>query len=142
MLRFLVIPTVSALLFCSSSKEPKEYYKTFEISAYCSCKKCCGKHGIGVTASGKIATGRMIAAPKKYSFGTRIDIPGMGLYTVEDRGGAIKAAGVTLKKGMYVGRDPVPVRTLQYDRLDVLMPSHKQALKFGCKVIKCRVIRK
>lgn len=31
----------------------------------------------------------MLAAPKSYAFGTRIDLPGLGTMTVHDRGGAI-----------------------------------------------------
>lgn len=40
-------------------------------------------------ASGKEVYPGMIAAPKDYPFGTRISIPGIGLGTVHDRGGAI-----------------------------------------------------
>jgi 3D (Asp-Asp-Asp) domain-containing protein len=34
----------------------------------------------------------MIAAPKTYDFGTRIDFDGLGVGIVEDRGGAIVKA--------------------------------------------------
>ena len=48
-----------------------------------------GTHG----ASGKPVFAGMIAAPKTYDFGTRIDFQGLGVGIVEDRGGAIVKAG-------------------------------------------------
>ena len=43
----------------------------FEVTGYCPCKKCCKKDD-GITASGVKATANhTIAAPSKYSFGTR-----------------------------------------------------------------------
>jgi len=69
--------------------ENNYYTVTFETTAYCPCSKCCGKSD-GITASGTRATaGRTIAAPSTYAFGTQIEIDGV-IYTVEDRGGAIK----------------------------------------------------
>lgn len=47
----------------------------------------------------------MIAAPKTYAFGTKMQIPGVGTVAVHDRGGAIQAAG---KAG-------------KHDRLDIWM---------------------
>lgn len=44
-------------------------------------------------ASGKPVFAGMIAAPKTYDFGTRIDFQGLGVGIVEDRGGAIVKAG-------------------------------------------------
>ena len=82
--------------------------RTFEITAYCPCSKCCGTGSPGITASGKKAVGRIIAAPKSVKFGTRMWVPGYGLGVVEDRGGAIKG-----------------------NRLDLLFSTHKQALKWG-----------
>lgn len=88
------------------------------VSAYCSCAKCCGKTN-GITASGTTATaGRTIAAPSNYSFGTKIELEGLGTYTVEDRGGAIKG-----------------------NKIDVYMDSHQAALNFGRKQVRMRVIQ-
>lgn len=56
-------------------------------------------------ASGKEVFDGMMAAPKKYAFGTKIEISGK-VYTVEDRGGAIVPAGQ---------------RGYSYDRLDIWM---------------------
>lgn len=88
------------------------------VSAYCSCAKCCGKTN-GITASGTAATaGRTIAAPSNYSFGTKIELEGLGTYTVEDRGGAIKG-----------------------NKIDVYMDNHQAALNFGRKQVRMRVIQ-
>lgn len=48
-----------------------------------------GTHG----ASGKPVFAGMVAAPKSYAFGTRIEFEGLGVGIVEDRGGAIVVAG-------------------------------------------------
>lgn len=88
------------------------------VSAYCACSKCCGKTN-GITASGTKATvGRTIAAPSSYSFGTKIELEGLGTYVVEDRGGAI-----------------------QGNKIDVYFASHSEALAFGRKQIRMRVIQ-
>lgn len=44
-------------------------------------------------ASGKKVFSGMLAAPAKYSFGTKIYLDGLGIGSVEDRGGAIVPAG-------------------------------------------------
>lgn len=81
----------------------------YKLTAYCSCAKCCGKSD-GITASGtKVKAGRTIAAPSTFPFGTKIMINGH-IYTVEDRGGAIKG-----------------------NRIDIYFDTHEQALQFGVK---------
>lgn len=85
--------------------------ETYKITAYCSCSKCCGKT-TGRTASGTQATaGRTVAAPSKFAFGTKLNIGGH-IYTVEDRGGAIKG-----------------------NRIDVYVNSHSAALQWGVKYL-------
>lgn len=95
-------------------KEEKPHLESlgvYKITAYCACKKCCGKTD-GITASGtKAKAGRTIAAPKNIPFGTKIMINGH-IYTVEDRGGAIKGK-----------------------RIDIYFDTHEEALKFGVKNI-------
>ena len=89
--------------------------KIFKITAYCPCAKCCGKQ-TGITASGTRATaGRTIAASSQYAFGTKLLINGQ-VYTVEDRGGAIKG-----------------------NKIDVYMDSHAQALAWGVKYLPVQV---
>lgn len=81
----------------------------YEITYYCSCKKCCGKSD-GITASGeKAVEGTTVGADTRFlSFGTKIFIEGIGERTVQDRGGAIKG-----------------------ERLDVYVDSHQKALQLG-----------
>lgn len=89
----------------------------FTATSYCNCSKCCGKT-TGITASGTKATaGRTVAMSSKYSFGTKVEIKGMGTYVVEDRGGAIKG-----------------------NKIDIYFDSHQEALNFGRRTVYLRVI--
>lgn len=64
-------------------------------------------NGKGIAgASGKAVFSGMLAAPGKYSFGTKIYLDGLGIWVVEDRGWAIVPAGE---------------RGYSYDRIDVWM---------------------
>ena len=91
--------------------------KIFKITAYCPCSKCCGKQ-TGITASGTRATaGRTVAASSQYSFGTKLLINGQ-VYTVEDRGGAIKG-----------------------NKIDIYMNSHAEALAWGVKYLPVQVAK-
>jgi len=81
-------------------------------TGYCSCAACCGKSD-GITASGAQAAWGTIAAPGAYAFGTRFTIPELGgVFTVRDRGGAIKGA-----------------------RIDIWFPTHAQALAWGRRTV-------
>lgn len=98
----------------STSKSGKT--KIYKITAYCACAKCCGK-ATGRTASGTRATaGRTIAAPRGFSFGTKLSINGK-TYVVEDRGGAIKG-----------------------NRIDIFVSSHSAALRWGVKYLPVKVV--
>ncbi len=96
-----------------------EYQKTFRISAYysplpCQTRYVTGSYEGDIRLNGRGTNGAdgtevypgMIAAPKTYAFGTKINIPGIGMTTVHDRGGAI------VDSGSYSG---------EYDRLDIWM---------------------
>jgi len=102
----------------------------FDVSAYCPCKKCCGKYSDGVTASGRKAQGKLIAAPKAYSFGTEMIVPGYGHAKVWDRGGAIKSKG-QWTRGIRIGNQRVKDKKLDLDRIDLLFSSHREALVWG-----------
>lgn len=78
------------------------------VTAYCPCKKCCGKFADGRTASGLPANGKLIAAPKRVPFDTVIRVPGYGTASVQDRG-----------------------RVIRRDRLDLLFATHAEAMRFG-----------
>jgi 3D (Asp-Asp-Asp) domain-containing protein len=95
-----------------------------EVTAYCPCKLCCGPDARGITANGRPARGRMIAAPSEYPFGTEMIVPGYGFAQVCDRGGAIRSRG-----------DRWQGRTLQYDHIDLLMPTHHRALEWGRRIL-------
>lgn len=102
------------------------------VTGYCNCGKCCGwkrswfgfgspvyDYGpmkgrpkkVGVTATGTRAHHGTIAAdPKVFKMGTRLNVPGYGVGTVEDVGGAIKDK-----------------------HIDIWFPTHEAALKWGRK---------
>lgn len=91
--------------------------KTYKITAYCPCSKCCGK-STGRTASGTKATaGRTVAAPSNFAFGTKLNIGGH-VYTVEDRGGAIKG-----------------------NKIDIFVGSHQEALQWGVRYLTVSVVQ-
>jgi len=91
------------------------------VTAYCACRKCCGRHANGRTASNhKIRRGDVfVAADKMYHFGTEMVIPGYNnakAVKVLDRGRVIKG-----------------------NRLDVFIPSHRNARKWGVKYMDVQV---
>jgi 3D (Asp-Asp-Asp) domain-containing protein len=125
------------------SAESKEfpYLKTFIISAYYSPLPCQQRYYTGSYESEKRLNGNgtngadgkevypgMIAAPRTYSFGTKMDIPGIGIVAVHDRGGAI----VSTDAGRFA-----------YDRLDVWMgygdKGLERALNWGKRTIDVQV---
>ncbi|MDD3793942.1 MAG: hypothetical protein PHI37_03960 [Candidatus Gracilibacteria bacterium] len=80
-------------------------------------------------ASGKEVFPGMIAAPRNYAFGTKIYLDGVGIGSVEDRGGAIVNSGE---------------RGHEYDRLDIWMgygdEGLQRALKWGTRKVKGKVL--
>lgn len=110
------------------------------VTGYCNCGKCCGwtvdeangnrpvyDYGkmkgkpkkVGLTATGTTAKHGTIAAdPKVFPFGTHLGIPGYGVGTVEDVGGAIK------------GR-----------HIDIWFPSHEEARKWGARWLRLKKLK-
>lgn len=102
---------------------PTEYWKSlgvFELTAYCSCEKCCGQwaknrptdqygNPIVYTATGAIAeAGTTIAVdPNVIPYGSEIQIDGH-TYIAQDTGGAIKG-----------------------NHIDIYFNDHQEALEFG-----------
>ncbi|QQS61769.1 MAG: 3D domain-containing protein [Candidatus Moraniibacteriota bacterium] len=87
-------------------------------SAYTASADECGKSD-GITASGvKVEPKRTLACPPEYPFGVKISIDGMGMYTCEDRGGAIKG-----------------------NKFDIYMETKKEAIAFGRRNLEAKVIR-
>lgn len=111
-----------------------------DVSAYCPCTLCCGPNAGGVTASGKPAVGKLIAAPSSYAFGTEMHVPGYGTAKVQDRGGAIKSAGQWVRN-IRIGDQKVADTKLQHDRIDLLFPTHEEALKWGRQTLTVLVRR-
>ena len=89
----------------------------FKVTAYCSCKKCCGvwaenrPNGVVYTASGeKAEAGKTIATDTSViPFGTEVKI-GDTIYTAQDTGSAVKG-----------------------NVIDVYYDSHEEALNHGSK---------
>jgi 3D (Asp-Asp-Asp) domain-containing protein len=84
----------------------------WKVTAYCSCVKCCGKAD-GVTASGKPAKPGYVAC-NWLPFGTRLKI-GDEICVVMDRG----------------AKSEFGSKTNNIKRVDVWMPTHAKARKFG-----------
>jgi uncharacterized protein YabE (DUF348 family) len=100
----------------STSRGSSSGTTLYKVTAYCACKKCCGKTN-GITASGTKATaGRTIATDGKFAFGTKLSINGT-TYVVEDRGGAIKGS-----------------------KIDMYFDSHAEALAWGVKYLPVIVV--
>ncbi len=111
-----------------------------DVSAYCPCGLCCGPNASGLTASGKPAVGRLVAAPSGYAFGTEMRIPGYGTAKVQDRGGAIKSAGDWVRN-VKIGDQKVADVKLQYDRIDLLFLTHEEARAWGRQTLVVSVKR-
>lgn len=93
--------------------------KLMRVYFYCPCAKCCGKTN-GITASGaKAKAGVTVAASSAYKFGTKLKIAGVGIRTVQDRGGS----------------------NIQGGALDVFVSSHAEALRRGTFMAKVTVVR-
>ena len=109
-----------------SSPIPKEKLASWDViqmrvTAYCWCKKCCGKQSDGVTANGhRIRIGdTFVAADKMYSFGTEMIVPGYNNsqpVKVFDRGGAIRG-----------------------NKLDIFFNSHHRAKVWGVRYLSVKV---
>lgn len=86
----------------------------FVITAYCTCRICCGVYSGGNrTASGTVpTTNRTLAVDTNViPFGTKLVINGQ-VYVAEDRGGAIKGK-----------------------RIDMFFYTHKEALRWGRRTV-------
>ncbi len=97
-------------------------YEVFNASAYCPCYGCSEGHGHNTAMMKRARELHTVAASKAYDFGTRIyaekfaDKANNGMFTVEDRGGAIKG-----------------------NKLDIFMEEHYQTEQFGRKNLECYV---
>jgi 3D (Asp-Asp-Asp) domain-containing protein len=102
-----------------------DHTRQMVVTAYCPCKLCCGPKACGITASGmSVYTNgmKLVAADAALMpFGTLVSLPGYARgrpVPVLDRGGAIKG-----------------------NRLDILLPTHAQALAWGRRTVTVTVWR-
>lgn len=116
------------------SVPPTEYKEVIEVkaTAYCLCKKCCGKSEThpqyGVTASGlKIIPGTNMKAiavdPKVIPLGSKVYVEGLNGAT--DYGYAVAADTGSAIKNL---------------KIDLYMDTHEASLKWGVKNVKVYVI--
>lgn len=106
-----------------SASNSNSNWQTFNVSFYTNHQQSTGKsygdEGYGLTASGThTAEGRTIACPRQYSFGTKIELEGLGIRVCEDTGSAI------------VGNN-----------LDVYVQSESEAMRLGRKQLKGRILK-
>jgi len=134
----VLLPTLP-LTFGATDFEP--YDDTFIISAYYSplpnqrvyfrgsydADRLLNGNGTNGADGTQVYPG-MIAAPKTYSFGTKLAIPGMGVGAIHDRGGAIVVASSD---------------GFKHDRLDVWMGKGEaglaRALQWGVRTVAVKV---
>ena len=118
----------------------QEETRELRVTGYCNCGKCCGwrnkwfffgepvySYGkmkgspkkVGLTALGKVAAKGTIAAdPSVFPFGTKMTIPGYGPGIVQDIGGSVKGT-----------------------HIDIWFSSHKEAMAWGTRKVKVKVVR-
>lgn len=125
------------------------YNHTFTLTAYYSplpgqLKYVTGSYSGDIRLNGRGTNGAdgtpvyagMVAAPKKYDFGTKLFIPGIGMTAVHDRGGAIVEAA-TDENG------DGEVDGWKHDRLDIWMgygdKGLKRALDWGLRTLEVTV---
>lgn len=85
------------------------YLGTYQLTAYCGCYSCSEGYGTNTASGTRCTEGRTIAM-NGIKFGTKVYIEGYGVYTVEDRGGA-----------------------LEYSVIDIYFGSHSRTEHFGRK---------
>ncbi len=114
-----------------SAVQANDKPNVYKVTAYCPCKRCCGytKGGKyywsnGITASGKKGRYGVIAC-NHLKFGTKVKIEGLGIFTVEDRGAR-----------SYFGS----FKNIN-KHIDIYMPNHNQALRFGIRYLKVEVVK-
>ena len=121
-----VEPAKEPVSSIDNSSEPKQTHGKLEkigkyrITAYCPCEKCCGDYakmrpdGKVYGASGvELKAGLSVASP--LDFGTRVYIPGLGEYEVQDRTADWVAEGCN------------------YRIIDIFMLDHQEASDFGVR---------
>ena len=88
------------------------------VTAYCPCKKCCGKRANGITSIGDNAyqCDGVAADPRAIPYRTKLKLPYAGVKEVDDTGGDMRKSW---KKGIY--------------HIDLRFKEHQDALDWGVK---------
>lgn len=120
-----IVPSILPHATAAELPEQQKNCKTLTVTAYYSPVQGQSRYATGSFAGDKRLNGNgtngasgievfdgMVAAPKTYAFGTKIQIEGK-IYQVEDRGGAIVTAGN---------------RNQKYDRIDIWMGKGEEGL--------------
>ena len=111
--RSMSLPRTSSSLTSSINTSANAGGTVFKITAYTLAEGS----GTGRTASGtKPVQGRTVAASSQFAFGTKLNIGGH-IYTVEDRGGAIKG-----------------------NKLDIFVNSKTEAIQWGVRYLPVTVV--
>ena len=123
-LALLFLTSLTFILYSCVNQQPARA-EEWLTTAYCSCAKCCGKSD-GITASGhKLIKGDKVVACNWLPFGTKVNIQGLGVFIVMDRG----ARSLFGSKNNHI------------KHLDIYMTSHNAAQKFGVKYAKVEVLK-
>lgn len=104
-MKYIIIIFISFLI-----KEAHAKTITVIATSYCACKICCGSAAKGITATGvKVRVGMIAVDPKIIPLHAKVTID-KKVYYAKDTGSAIKGK-----------------------RIDIFMPTHEEAKKFGRK---------
>lgn len=112
--------------------EEVNYDKTFRVTAYCACEKCCGVwatkrpldeagNPIVYGASGDVLETKVSCA-SPLAFGTEIELKDYGTVVVQDR----TADWVVDKHGEYI--------------IDIYMDNHEEARNWGLQYIEGKIV--
>lgn len=91
MIILLSFPAMADTVEVGIAPPSLEYVGNFYCSAYCSCKKCCGRNAKGITASGTVVQkGDCAVDPKVIPLGSIIYVEGVGFLKAVDTGSGVK----------------------------------------------------
>lgn len=129
---FLVSCWVVLLVLIAAEGSPSKVVRMkvvrMKCTAYCPCVTCCGKGARGITSTGKDAKTPpfgVAADPKLLPYGTKLEIPGIGVREVDDTGGAMRKDA---RKGIY--------------HIDLRFVAHQEALEFGIQWLDVKILPK
>lgn len=110
------IKLITAAVIIALTMTQAAQAETFTATAYCNCRKCCGKWADGKTASGTTPKqGRTIAVDKKViPLGSTVLVDGVE-YVAEDTG----------VRGKHI---------------DIYFDSHREALNFGVRKVEVEIV--